>query len=172
MTNSPASQVAAGLLTAAVISDDDVLGRVAAVIDPAVRQHRTLWLIFLERDGTQADLAAPVDGLPDRPGTAAAEHVCYLASESIAQAPGLVSVIITLTRAGALQRTDADRHLLRALQHGASRYATPVRMLCLATPQGVRELGPVRPTRLVGPAHARDQRAGHSVPNSRRTGRA
>jgi hypothetical protein len=148
MTNTPAGHAAAELLAAPVISDDDVLGRVAAVIGPDARQHRALWLLFLNRDGTQADLAAPVDGLPDRPGAAAAGHVCYLASESIAQAPGLASVVITLARPGALQRTDADRHLLRALQHGASRYATPVRMLCLATPDGVRELGPVKPTRL------------------------
>ncbi len=147
MTNSPACQGAAELLAAPVISDDDVLGRVAAVIDPAARQHRTLWLLFLDRDGTQADLAMPVDGLPERPGAAAAGHVCFVAAESIAQAPGLVSVVITLTRPGTLHRTDADRHLLRALQHGASRYAAPVRMLCLATPEGVRELGPVRPTR-------------------------
>jgi hypothetical protein len=147
MTNSPASQEAAELLAASVISDDDVLGRVAAVISPAARHHRTLWLLFLERDGTQAGRVMPVDGLPDRPGAAAATHVCYLAAASIHQAPGLVSVVITLTRPGALRRTDADRHLLRALQHGAGRYATPVRMLCLATPAGVRELGPVTPMR-------------------------
>ena len=147
MTNSPVGQGAAELLIAPVISDDDVLGRVAAVIGPAARHRRTLWLLFLERDGTQADPVMPVDAIPGRPGAAAAGHVCYLASESIAQASGLVSVVITLTRPGTLQRTDADRHLLRALQHGAGRYATPVRMLCLATPYGVRELGPVRPTR-------------------------
>jgi hypothetical protein len=146
MTNSPACQGAAELLAAPVISDDDVLGRVAVVIGPAVRRDRALWLLFLERDGTQAG-AAPVDGLPDRPGAAVAGHVCYLASESIARSPALASVVITLTRPGTLQRTDADRRLLRALQHGASRYATPVRMLCLATPEGVMELGPVRPTR-------------------------
>lgn len=146
MTNPSAGQGAAELLVP-VISDDDVLDRVAAVIGPAARHRRTLWLLFLERDGTQADRVMPADGLPDRPGAAAAAHVCYLASESIGQAPRLVSVVITLTRPGALQRTDADRHLLRALQHGADRYATPVRMLCLATPEGVRELGPVRPRR-------------------------
>ncbi len=147
MTNSSAGQGATDLLIRPVISDDDVLGRVAAVVGPAVRCRRMLWLFFLERDGTQADLVLPVDGLPSRPGAAAAGHVCYLAAESIARAPGLVSVVITLARPGTLQRTDADRHLLRALQHGAGRYATPVRMLCLATPDGVRELGPVRPTR-------------------------
>ena len=147
MTNSLAGPRAAELLAVPVISDGDVLGRVAAVIGHAARHRRTLWLFFLERDGTQASLVVPVAGLPDSHGAAAANHVCFLASESIAAAPGLASVIITLARPGTLQRTDADRHLLRALQHGASRYATPVRMLCLAAPDGVRELGPVRPTR-------------------------
>jgi hypothetical protein len=56
-------------------------------------------------------------------------------------------VVITLSRPGTLRRTDADRHLLRALQDGASRHATPVRLLVLATPEGVRELGPVKTAR-------------------------
>jgi hypothetical protein len=43
--------------------------------------------------------------------------------------------------------TGADRYLLGALRFAASRHATPVRMLVLATPGGVRELGPVRPER-------------------------
>ncbi len=145
MTNSPTRQAAERRPAVPVISDDDVLERVAAVIDPDARRCRTLWLCFLERDGTHAGTVR-VDGLPERPGAAAAAHVCFVASESIANAPSLASVVIALTRPGTLQRTAADRHLLRALQHGASRYATPVRMLCLATPAGVRELGPVRPT--------------------------
>ncbi len=70
-----------------------------------------------------------------------------MASESVAQAPALHSVVITLGRPGTPRRTSADTHLLRALQHGASRHATPVRMLVLATPEDVRELGPVRPAR-------------------------
>ena len=147
MTNSSVGQAATELLADPVISDDDVLGRVADLIAPAARSLRTLLLFFLEPDGTQASLVVRADGLPERPAAAAAGHVCYVASESIAQAAALESVVITLTRPGTLQRTDADRRLLRALQHGAGRYATPVRMLCLATPDGVRELGPVRPTR-------------------------
>ena len=108
MTNSPVGRGAAELLAAApVISDDDVLGRVAAVIGPAARNRRTLWLLFLERDGTQADRVVPVDCLPGRPGAAAADHVCYLASESVARAPG-VSVVITLTASTTYsQRTSA-----------------------------------------------------------------
>jgi len=147
MADSPARQTAPELLAIPVITDSDVLDRVAAIVPPAARRYRTLWLFFICRDGHQANLVVPVDDIPDRPETAVIGNVCYVASQSIAQAPSLLSVVITLSRPGTLRRTESDRHLLRALQHGASRHATPVRMLVLATPEGVRELGPVRPTR-------------------------
>ena len=147
MVHSPDRQSTPELLAIPVISDDDVLDRVAAIISPAARRYRTLWLFFICDDGTQANLVVPIDDIPERPEAPVIHNVCYVASESIAQAPNLRSVIIALSRPGTLRRTDSDRHLLRALQHGASRHATPVRMLVLATPEGVRELGPVKPMR-------------------------
>ena len=147
MSHSPARPTAPELLAVPVITDRDVLGRVAAIISPAARRYRTLWLFFLHRDGIQANLVVPIDDLPERPEADVIGNVCYVAAQSIAQAPSLLSVIITLGRPGTVRRTDADRHLLRTLQHGTSRHATPVRMLVLATPEGVRELGPVRTTR-------------------------
>ena len=147
MAHSPARQTASELLAVPVITDGDVLDRVAAIISPAARRYRTLWLFFLHRDCTQANLVVPIDDLPERPEPGVISNVCHVASESIVAAPSLHSVIITLGRPGAARRTDADRHLLRALRHGASRHATPVRMLVLATPGDVRELGPVKPAR-------------------------
>jgi hypothetical protein len=147
MANSPAGQAASELLAVPVVTDDDVLARVAAIIEPSVRRQRSLWLFFLERDGKQSSLVVPIDDVPERPEPGVLANVCYVAAESIAQAPRILSVIITLTRPGTARRTESDRHVLRALQHGAARYATPVRMLVLATPEGVRELGPVRPAR-------------------------
>jgi len=147
MAHSPARPTAPELLAVPVITDRDVLDRVAAIISPAARRYRTLWLFFLDRDGIQANLVVPIDDLPERPEADVIGNVCYVAAQSIAQAPSLLSVIITLGRPGTVRRTDTDRHLLRTLQHGASRHATPVRMLVLATPEGVRELGPVRTTR-------------------------
>jgi hypothetical protein len=147
MANSPARQTAPELLAIPIVTDSDVLDRVAAIVSPAARRHRTLWLFFLHRDGIQANLVVPIDDIPDRPDAAVIGNVCYVASESIAQAPSLLSVVITLSRPGTLRRTDSDRYFLRALQHGASRHATPIRLLVLATPEGVRELGPVKPTR-------------------------
>lgn len=147
MVHSPNRQTAPELLAIPVISDGDVLDRVGAIVSPAARRYRTLWLFFLGHDAIQANLVVPIDDIPERPEASVIHNVCYVASESIAQAPGLRSVVITLSRPGPLRRTDSDRHLLRALQHGARRHATPVRMLVLATPDGVRELGPVKPVR-------------------------
>ena len=147
MAESPVRQTAPELLAIPVITDADVLDRVAAIVPPSSRQYRTLWLFFLRRDCLQANLVVPIDDIPEHPEASVVHNVCYVASESIAQAPSLLSVVMTLSRPGPLRRTESDRHLLRALQHGASRHATPIRMLVLATPEGVRELGPVKPTR-------------------------
>ena len=121
MAHSPARPTAPELLAVPVITDRDVLDRVAAIISPAARRYRTLWLFFLHRDGIQANLVVPIDDIPERPEAGVIGNVCYVASESIAQAPSLLSVIITLGRPGTVRRTDSDRHLLRTLQHGASR---------------------------------------------------
>jgi hypothetical protein len=147
MAHSPARQTASELLAVPVITDGDVLDRVAAIISPAARRYRTLWLFFLHQGGMQANLVVPIDDIPERPEPGVIANVCHVASESIVAAPSLHSVIIALGRPGASRRTDSDRHLLRALQHGASRHSTPVRMLVLATPGDVRELGPVKPAR-------------------------
>jgi hypothetical protein len=151
MTTPPAGPQASELLAVPLVTDDDVLERVAAIIDPAARQQRTLWLFFLERAGKQANLVVPIDNIPPRLEAADIGNLCYVAREAIAHNPVLASVIVTLSRPGTLRRTDDDRHLLRGLQHGAARHGTPLRMLCLATPEGVRELGPVRPERRLPP---------------------
>jgi len=145
MDASPSGRQAPDLLAIPVITDQDVLDRVAAIIDPAARRGRTLWLFFLDTEGSQANLVVPIDDVPERPAAGMIGNVCYIASEALAQSPPGSSVVITLSRPGTTRLTDSDRYFLRALQHGASTHATSVRMLCLATPAGVRKLGPVTP---------------------------
>jgi hypothetical protein len=144
---STATRQATELLATHFRADQDVLGRVAAIIAPSARYDRTLWLFFLGPDGTQAKLVVPIDDIPERPAPSMLGNVCYVATEAIAHSWPGGNVVITLSRPGGLKLTDSDRHILRAFQHGASVHGTPVRMLCLATPQGVRELGPVTPIR-------------------------
>jgi hypothetical protein len=145
MDASSSGRQAPDLLAIPVITDQDVLDRVAAIIDPAARRGRTLWMFFLDAVGSQANLVVPIDDVPERPSAGMIGNVCYIASEALAQSPPGSSVVIALSRPGTIRLSDSDRHFLRALQHGASTHATSVRMLCLATPAGVRKLGPVTP---------------------------
>jgi hypothetical protein len=145
MNTPPAGPRTPDLLAIPVVTDQDVLDRVAAIIDPAARRHRTLWLFFLDHEGSQANLIVPIDDIPERPAAGMIGNVCYIAAEALAQREPGGTVVITLSRPGTTRLTESDRYFLRALQHGASTHATSVRMLCLATPAGVRELGPVTP---------------------------
>jgi hypothetical protein len=132
------------LLATPVITDQDVLDRVSALIGPVAGHDpaRALWLLFLDAQGIQQDLVIPVGDVPEEPGTQLIGDVCYVVSQAIARwCPGCAAVI-TLSRPGPAALASSDRHYLGALQLGTRVHGTPVRMLCLATPQGVRELGP------------------------------
>jgi hypothetical protein len=53
MGTSPVSQTAPELLAVPIITDHDVLARVSALIEPARRQDRTMWLFFLHRESSK-----------------------------------------------------------------------------------------------------------------------
>jgi len=133
----------AELLATPVRTDADVLARVATVIDDEARALHALWLFFLDRDGMQNEVVVPIDCIPELPDPHLAGTVCYVISQLLSGAEPDGSAIITLSRPGMTDLGDADRHWLKALQQGAATHQSPIRMLCLATPGGVRELGPV-----------------------------
>jgi len=132
------------LLATPVRTDADVLARVALIIDDEARRLRALWLFFLDHDGLQNEVVVPIDCIPARPDPQIAGTVFHVVSRLLSgtDAPD-GTAIITLSRPGIADLGDADRHWLSALQEGAATYNAPIRMLCLATPGGVRELGPV-----------------------------
>jgi hypothetical protein len=135
-----------------VITDADVLARVGEVIDPEARRERALWMFFFYADGTQAPVVVPLDGMPEMPGEGDAEVAFHMlrhfygpgAGHNSADGTGDddLSFVLAVCRDGALELTDGDRRWLRVLQQGIREYAAPVRMICLATPEGVRGLGP------------------------------
>ena len=132
------------LLATPVRTDADVLARVALIIDDEARRLRALWLFFLDLDGLQNEVVVPIDCIPARPDPQIASTVCHVVSRLLSgtdEPDG--TAIITLSRPGIPDLSDADRHWLSALQEGAATHNAPIRMLCLATPGGVRELGPV-----------------------------
>jgi hypothetical protein len=133
----------AELLSTPVRSDADVLTRVATVIDEQARTLRALWLFFLDGEGLQNEVVVPVDCIPDRPDPQLVASLCYVVSQLFSGTEPDGAAIITLSRPGQSDLIDTDRRWLSALQRGVATHRSPIRMLCLATPCGVRELGPV-----------------------------
>lgn len=133
----------AQLLATPVRTDADVLARVASIIDEQARALRALWLFFLDRDGLQNEVVVPIDCIPDAPDPGLAGCVCYVVTQLLTGTEPEGTAIITLSRPGRAELGDTDRSWLAALQQGAAAHRSPIRMLCLATPGGVRELGPL-----------------------------
>jgi hypothetical protein len=125
-----------------VITDADVLARVGEIIEPEARRERALWLFFFYSDGTQAPVIVPLDDMPGMPGEDDAEVAFHMLRHFYGLGDDDLSFVLTVCRDGTLELTDSDRRWLRVLQWGIREYAAPVRMLCLATPEGVCELGP------------------------------
>ncbi len=125
-----------------VVTDADVLARVGAIIDPDARRERSLWLFFFYPDGTQAPVVVPLDDMPEMPDEDDAEVAFHLLRHFYGLDDGGndLSFVLVICRDGTLERTDSDRQWLRMLQWGITQYATPVRLICLATPQGAAVL--------------------------------
>jgi hypothetical protein len=131
-----------------VVTDADVLARVDAIIEPRARRERCLWLFFFYSDGTQAPVIVPLDDMPEMPGEDDAEVPLHMLRHFYGLDDGDdLSFVLAICRDGTLELTASDRQWLRVLQWGIAEYAAPVRMICLATPEGVRGLGPVTEAR-------------------------
>jgi hypothetical protein len=137
MTTPHAGQVLSTPLTC----DADVLTRIDSIISAEARQVRTLWLFFLDGDGMQSEVIVPIDGIPEFPDPDLIGNVCYVVSQALSDTAPDGSVVITLSRAGDAEPADSDLRWLSGLKRGMATHLTPVRMLCLATPSGVREFG-------------------------------
>jgi hypothetical protein len=141
METSHGASLAGQLALIPVRTDADVLARVDAIIDPAARRDRTLWLFFLNPDGTQPPVVMPIDDIPAYPEPDDAEGLFEMLAHLFdPDGPG-GSLVVTITRSGTTGLTDSDRRWAAILSRGAAEAGTPVRMLCLATPEGVRGLG-------------------------------
>lgn len=92
----------------------DVLGVWQELMGPGGFGGRTLWLLFLDRDGVPAQVLMPIEELEPEPDDrfvdALAKSVSHL------RADGLVhTVVLLLSRPGPGQMTDQDRRWACAL---------------------------------------------------------
>lgn len=159
----PAGHDPAGPLRA----DRDVLARVGWLLDSYSRHQRGAWLMFVAATGVQLPVAVPVEPLPGHSELAGARSLCWIAAEAMRQFAPDSLLVLALTRPGPAEAGPGDRKWERALRRAARERGVPVRMLCLATPDGVSELGPAGTAREAGAA-ADGQRAGPATRPCRR----
>jgi hypothetical protein len=127
-------------LLAPISTDAEVLGRVDQLIDTDARRDRSLWLFFLTADAVQLPVVVPIDDMPVSPDPDTAGSICHMIAHVLGDAAPGGSAVITLVRDNGLSVTDPDQQWLLALTSAAARAGMNLRMLCLATREGTRQL--------------------------------
>lgn len=124
-----------------ISTDAEVLGRVDQLIGADARRDQSLWLLFLTADAVQLPVVVSVDDMPISPDPDTAGSICHMIAQVLRDAAPGGSAVITLVRDNGLSVTGLDQQWLMALRSAAARTGMPLRMLCLATTEGTRQLG-------------------------------
>jgi len=127
-------------LLAPISTDAEVLDRVDQLIDTDARRDRSLWLFFLTADAVQLPVVVPIDDMPISPDPDTAGSICHMIEHVLRDAAPGGSAVITLVRDNGLTVTDPDQQWLMALRSAAATTGMHLRMLCLATREGTRQL--------------------------------
>ena len=126
--------------SAPIRSDEEVLTRVDQIVDRESRMLPSLWLFFLDKDGRQLPVLVPVDGIPDEPQPDEVAKLGWVIGQVLGESEPDGSVVITLTRPGPPVPDTADLSWHDALHAATSERGVRIRMMCLATPDGVAPL--------------------------------
>ncbi len=126
-------------LAAPLSTDQDIIRRVDRLLDQDSRQHRSLWLLFLSSDGVQLPVLVPIDDVPARPDSLLVGNLCGVIADVLGDAAA-DSAVVALTRPGGETVDDTDREWFHALHAAARERGAAVRLICLATKAGTRQL--------------------------------
>ncbi len=129
-------------LLAPLETDADVIHRVDRLVGADARRDRSLWLLFLAADAVQLPVVVPIDEVPADPDPATAGSICEVVARVLDDAAPGGSVVIALVRDNGRGLNDSDQQWLTALRAAAARTGVHLRMICLATRDGVRRLEP------------------------------
>jgi hypothetical protein len=127
-------------LAAPLTSDQDVMRRVDRLLDQDSRRRRSLWLLFLSGSGVQLPVVVPIDDVPERPDALLVGNLCGVIADVLGEAAAAGSAVVTLTRPGDDSLDDSDRCWFGALDAAARDRGAAIRLICLATQAGVRQL--------------------------------
>jgi|HubBroStandDraft_1064217.scaffolds.fasta_scaffold29208_3 hypothetical protein len=127
-------------LLAPISTDAEALDRVDQLIGTDARRDRSLWLLFLTADAVQLPIVVSVGDVPISPDPDTAASICHMIAHVLRDAAPGGSAVITLVRDHGLSVADPDRQWLMALRSAAARTGMHLRMMCLATSEGTRQL--------------------------------
>lgn len=127
-------------LTAPLSTDQDVISRIDRLVDQDSRRHRSLWLFFLSGDGIQLPAVVPIDDVPERPDALLVGNLCGVIADVLGDVAPAGCAVVTLARPGGETVEDSDRDWFRSLHRFARERGAAIRLICLATQAGVRQL--------------------------------
>jgi len=130
---------------APVGTDAGVLDRVNQLVVQDTQRDR-LCLLFLAPDEEQLPVVVSIDDVPANPDPGTARSICDVIGNVLdrAAAPG-IEAVVALVRPNGVSVTDPDLQWLSALRSAAKRRGLHLRMVCLATRDGVRDLDSLQP---------------------------
>ena len=96
--------------------------------------------MFLTPDAMQLPVIVLIDGMPPDPEPGDAERICDVVMTVLDDAAPGGSAVITLVRDADLSTTDSDQLWLMAFKTAAAQRHVDLRMVCVATTDGVRRL--------------------------------
>jgi hypothetical protein len=121
-------------------TDTDILTRIEQLIDPIDRVRPGLWLFFLDQNQAQLPVVVPIEDIPDDPEPQLVGNLCWTVAQVMGYGLPADSLVIARTRPGPATPDETDRTWYIRLRDAAALHGAPVRMICLATPEGVLPL--------------------------------
>lgn len=127
-----------------VATDSAVLDRVSQLVGVDNQPDR-LCLLFLAPDGEQLPVVVSIDDVPAKPDPRIARSICDVIANVLEGAVPGSAAVVALVRPNSVSLTDADVQWLMNLRAAAARTGQYLRMLCLATRDGVDSLDSLQP---------------------------
>jgi len=128
----------------AVGTDAGVLDRVNQVVGQDTQRDR-LCLLFLAPDDEQLPVVVSIDDVPAKPDPGTAGSICDVIANVLERAVPGSSAVVALVRPDGVSVTDADMLWLMTVRAAAEQTGLYLRLLCLATRDGVRRLDSLQP---------------------------
>lgn len=128
-------------MSAPLITDAQVLDRMGSCMARQSPAGRSLWIMFIDPVGVQLPVIVPLEDVPENPEPAGAHAVCHMTAGVLSDAAPGGSAVIALARPGTGQVRESDQRWASALREAAASEGMTLRMVCLATWDGIRELG-------------------------------